>query len=1228
MSFPSKMMFFHLMCIVMLQFGCHAEGGWDDGVSFSAFYPSDPSYVEISNIKTIDFTVLQQTDGEYSSFADYSFNVSDGSHDLNSPIFSNLNISDSFFLEDMDINKETAFSYLIEAKGEGVIESTECCGTCNGMETVCRSGWECVGYLCQKSFDNIALFRGVIPEVSFEDLTYEFSFSPTMSFSQVTNADGEQVNMLEERNGHKSVTLQNGKVLIIGGEFVTGSSSQYIPTAELFDPAKVEFTELNISGWTGGRSFFTINPISASNTVNSSATPVEKFLIVGGKQYQGESSEVYIATYNAENNIIDMERIGDITPVVYHTVTDLENGKFLVCGGSYHNLAIGDTYIIDVNTRQIEPVDTMLYYRYKHTATYLPGGKVIVAGGIGMDGYTVPQVDVFDVATKQWSTYEYDSTNNESDNSEITSRAGHIAIPIIEEDVNQSRVVIYGGYRYNETDAINSDVYNWNLDDEDNNMVLGVISPNGKVEKLVYASDSGYKNKMSVYGSRHCAVNSEWTWLGNSRNTVLVVGGECDNEISNWAEIINFGTYGDSIAISPYVIEPGSGESVKTPHLLSQMNTGRSGFSLNKLKNDMYLVAGGLVYEQGRGYSSSTCEILNPPAKHHYWNIVEENTPDGDSPTAIVELPKEYQNPEPLDVIHLDGQQSVDANGENSTLEYWWEWAPDGKPFNATDSILIAEKESFNNPVSIMNQWTTEGYPKIYFPISGHYKIRLKVRDANQIPSKDFAEIEIVVRPSRKIHVELTWDRGDDVDLDLFLVRFRTDGTFASYSPSSQQNLAKPTSTIMPECETDADCFSSKLNCGYDGVCENYCETDNDCTIIDKNWHCNTAYQCAANEYIPCDYDSDCPNDTYCTAVIINSYDYPQMQMVCTKYPTEVLNDTVWYSNKIPRWGDYHSLLPEQLSCLDDYDCNGLDEEIFTCDNSICDFSCNTSSECLTYSDQFLCSQDVGECIANDIDDDPTLDIDDVNGWGPENISIEDPSSGLYRVVVRFYSDHNRVVNDSNQFSWINATINIYLNGEKVFSDGISHLLKEPGSYWKVADIAWDANLDEKGGGTVIPVCAGWTDTQCSTSDECKDWFSDEYSCSENIWQDKYCTSCESGEGTPEECPGTTLCSSDADCVGETGKTCTTIKGSFCKCEGYGEFGSFSSNPYANPFTPDNYNSFFNPKDTEYTPRSIWCDSPSESTKRVPDTKESNATITDYEIVNIFGNGNACSDLY
>ena len=192
-----------------------------------------------------------------------------------------------------------------------------------------------------------------------------------------------------------AVQLPNGKVLIT--EEAVNTSFDPNRTAELYDPATGIWTATG--SMSHERWAFTLTLL-----------PNGRVVAAGGFDTNGPVALVEL--YNPATGV--WTPTGSLqTPRSSHTATLLPNGKVLVAGGlgvtppqtrstpPDPDLASAELY--DPLTGKWTSTGSMGQPREAHTATLLPSGKVLVAGGVSFFGTVFPtSAELYDVATGKW----------------------------------------------------------------------------------------------------------------------------------------------------------------------------------------------------------------------------------------------------------------------------------------------------------------------------------------------------------------------------------------------------------------------------------------------------------------------------------------------------------------------------------------------------------------------------------------------------------------------------------------------------------------------------------------------------------------------------------------------------------------------------------------------------------------------------------------------------------
>jgi N-acetylneuraminic acid mutarotase len=194
--------------------------------------------------------------------------------------------------------------------------------------------------------------------------------------------------LANSRNSHTATLLPNGKLLIAGG-YHSGSPF-YLSSAELYDPAT--------GTWTSTASL-------TNARVDHTATLLTNgwVLVVGGQGSSGAlfSAELYDPTTGTWKTTLPLT-----TARYRHTATLLRDGRVLVAGGTYYTIN-GPVYpreaeLYDPATGSWSAADSLGTGRESHTATLLPDGRVLIAGGTGAG--ILASVELYNPVSNAWTT--------------------------------------------------------------------------------------------------------------------------------------------------------------------------------------------------------------------------------------------------------------------------------------------------------------------------------------------------------------------------------------------------------------------------------------------------------------------------------------------------------------------------------------------------------------------------------------------------------------------------------------------------------------------------------------------------------------------------------------------------------------------------------------------------------------------------------------------------------
>jgi Kelch motif/Galactose oxidase, central domain len=188
----------------------------------------------------------------------------------------------------------------------------------------------------------------------------------------------------EERYQHAASLLPDGRVLIVGGYH----PETFLRTAEIYDPATGTWSvtgNLNI----------TRDYISAT-LLNDG-----EVLVAGGEGTAAATAELYdpvTGTWRVTGALH--------TPRVFYTTTLLPNGTVLIAAGSDSlplATILSSAEVYDPVSELWTETGDLNVARCHHTATLLPNGLVLVAGGQGDGGVKLTSAELYDPMSGVWT---------------------------------------------------------------------------------------------------------------------------------------------------------------------------------------------------------------------------------------------------------------------------------------------------------------------------------------------------------------------------------------------------------------------------------------------------------------------------------------------------------------------------------------------------------------------------------------------------------------------------------------------------------------------------------------------------------------------------------------------------------------------------------------------------------------------------------------------------------
>lgn len=204
--------------------------------------------------------------------------------------------------------------------------------------------------------------------------------------------------MATSRADQSATLLESGRVLITGGQTDSNNVFSAVATAELYDPTTGTFRATG--SMTVARFNHTATLLTNGHVLIAGG---------GGPTGLGSGSSVGSAPGLVSAELYDpaagtFTRTGSMTVARYwHSATLLPNGSILIAGGGNGTAPLASAELYDPARATFAVTAAMATARYLQTATRLADGKVLIVGGYADGVGSLASAELYDPSTDAFS---------------------------------------------------------------------------------------------------------------------------------------------------------------------------------------------------------------------------------------------------------------------------------------------------------------------------------------------------------------------------------------------------------------------------------------------------------------------------------------------------------------------------------------------------------------------------------------------------------------------------------------------------------------------------------------------------------------------------------------------------------------------------------------------------------------------------------------------------------